>query len=217
MFLGHYAIALAAKPAMPRRSVGWSFLAAQLLDILWAAFVLGGLEHMRIVPHILPASSLVLYDIPWSHGLVMALVWGWFCFRFTKSIVLALCVISHWVLDFIVHTPDLPVWRGGAVLGLGLWRYREATVAVELLMFAIGLWIYMRSTRPRNTLGRTGMPALAVFLTVTFLMNTYGPPPPSVRALTMGGEISFLLLAAVAALVDRGREPRPGAALSIAE
>lgn len=217
MFLGHYAVALAAKPAIPRRSAGWSFLAVQFLDILSAALVLLGVEKVRILPGFLPGSPLVLTDIAWSHGLVMALIWSWFCFRLTKSAVLAACVASHWVLDFIAHQPDLPVWRGGPLLGLGLWRWREGTLAVELILFATGMLIYMRSTRPRNNAGKVAMPVFGIVLAAMFVMSLYGPLPSSMPALAIGGEVLFFLLAGIAAFADSLREYRPGTALPFAE
>src|SRR5438034_8582138 len=111
MFVGHYAVALAAKRAAPGTSLGWSFFAVQFLDVLWAMAVLVGIEHARVVPGFLPASPLDLYDMPWTHSLVMALAWSWLVFRFLKAPLVALCVFSHWVLDFIAHGPDLPLLR----------------------------------------------------------------------------------------------------------
>src|ERR1700704_773658 len=111
MFVGHYAVALAAKRIAPRTSMGALFLAVQFLDILWAPAILLGIEHAQIVPGRLPASSLVFTYYPWTHGLLMALGWAWLTFRLSKNVTLGVLVFSHWLLDFIVHTPDLPLYR----------------------------------------------------------------------------------------------------------
>jgi hypothetical protein len=209
MFVGHYAIALAAKPLAPRISLGWTFLAVQLLDILWAPAILLGLEHARIVPGYLPASNFVFSDYPWTHSLLMAMAWSWLVFRFSKSAILGGCVFSHWALDWIVHTPDLPLFRGGPVVGLGLWHYRAGTLIVETAMLLAGLYAYMRWTRPRTPAGRFAMPLYAGVLLVVNALNLYGPPPSSMRVVAIEGELLFLALAAIAWRLDRMREALP--------
>jgi hypothetical protein len=205
MFIGHYGIALAAKRLAPGKSLGWNFIAVQFLDILWAPAVLAGIEHVRIVPGFMPASSLDFYDFSWTHGLAMAAVWSWFFYRITRSRLLGMLVFSHWVLDYFV--PDLPLFRGGLKVGLGLWNFRAATVVVESAIVIAGLAIYLGATRARNAAGRWGMIALCVFLIVSEIANIYGPPPPNVRTMAIAGEISFLVFAGIAAWLDRMREP----------
>jgi hypothetical protein len=207
MFVGHYAVALAAKRITPRTSMGMLFLAVQFLDILWVPAILLGIEHAQVVPGRLPASSLVFTYYPWTHGLLMAFGWGWLVFRFSKNFVLGILVFSHWVLDFIVHVPDLPIYRGGELLGLGLWRYREATLLVEVGMLLLGLWIYLRSTQATEQAGTYAMKTFVSVLIAMEVLNLYGPAPQSITAIAIFGEILFLALAGIAWWIDRFRTP----------
>jgi hypothetical protein len=209
MFVGHYAVALAAKPLAPKLSLGWTFLAVQFVDILWGPAILLGLEHVRIVPGYLPASNFVFYDFPWTHSLLMALAWSWLVFRFSKSAILGGCVFSHWALDWVVHAHDLPLYRGEPLVGLGLWHYRTGTYVVEAAMLVVGLSIYLRWTRPRTTAGRFAMPLYVVLLLGVNAANLYGPSPESVKAAAIAGEGLFLVCAVIAWRLDKMREPLP--------
>jgi hypothetical protein len=219
MFVGHYSVALAAKRFTPRTSLGILFIAVQLLDVVWAPLILLGAEHARIVPGLLPASSLDLYDMPWTHGLVAAIAWSWFAFRFSKNAVLGACIMSHWVLDFVTHRPDLPLFRGGTKVGLGLWHYREATLFVEAALLIGGLLVYERSTRAKTAAGEY---AMRVFVGVMILIeayNLYGPIPGSIQQVAISAEIAYVVFAAVAWRLDLLREPieRVEAPISILE
>src|SRR3954470_21958054 len=131
MFIGHFAVAFAAKRVAPRTSLGATFVAAQLVDLLWPIFLLLGWEQVRITPSANPFLVLDFTSYPWSHSLAMGLVWGAafgaLYFAVTKygrgALVVGLLVPSHWILDFFAHRPDLPLYPGGAErLGLGLWN-----------------------------------------------------------------------------------------------
>ena len=210
MFVGHYGIALAAKRMSPRTSLGWTFLAVQFLDILWVPLLLLGVEQARLIPGYLPASSIKFIDYPWTHSLVMAIAWSWLVFRFSKNAVLGGCVLSHWVLDWIVHVRDLPLYRGGPVVGLGLWNSRAGTLIVESLFLIVGLWIYLRATKPRNTLGQYGMIVFVVLMILFEALNIYGSDEPgNVRMMAIAGEAIYLGFAFVAYWLDRVREPLP--------
>jgi hypothetical protein len=207
MFVGHYGVALAAKRFAPNVSLGWTFLAVQALDVLWAPAILLGLEHARVVPGYLPASSLELYDMPWTHSLIMALAWSWLVFRVWKSAVLAFCVFSHWLLDLIAHAPDLPVLRGGPCLGFGLWRSVPATIITETVFLMIGLFVYMRFTRPRSPAGKFAMPAYVAVLLAVGIAGILVPPPPNIKMVAIFAEAAYLVFALIAAWVDKFREP----------
>src|SRR5262249_4990880 len=135
MFVGHFAVGLMAKRAAPRLGLPILFAAVQFLDILFPIFILIGVEHARIVPGLMAASYMVLYDIPWSHSLVFSLLWsGLFALpfilrrRWREAAVLAICVFSHFVLDVVTHRPDMPLWPGAhEKWGLGLWNSIPAT------------------------------------------------------------------------------------------
>jgi hypothetical protein len=207
MFVGHYAVALAAKRFTPRTSLGILFIAVQLLDVVWAPLILFGVEHARIVPGLLPASSLDLYDMPWTHGLVAAIAWSWFTFRFSKNGVLGACVMSHWILDFATHRPDLPLFRGGTKVGLGLWRFREASFLVEAALLIGGLLIYEHATRPKTPTGAYAMRAFAGAMILIEAYNLYGPTPASIQQVAISAEAAYLVLAAIAWRLDLLREP----------
>ncbi len=202
MFIGHFAVAFAAKRASPRTSLGTTFVAAQLVDLLWPIFLLLGWEQVRITPNTNPFLVLDFVHYPWSHSLLMGLVWGvvlgglYMAVTRNKrgALVVALLVPSHWVLDLIVHVPDLLLYPGGSTrLGLGLWRNPAATVVLEVVLFAVGLVMYVRSTQPRDRIGRYGLWALAVFLVGGYVASAGSPPPPNVRALAWTALIGWPL------------------------
>jgi hypothetical protein len=156
MFVGHYAVALAAKKAAPRAPFGTLFLAAQFLDLLWPAFLLLGIEHVGIAPGNTAFTPLDFYDYPISHSLLTVVGWSvafalvyWVMTRDSRSsLVLAACVLSHWVLDFVSHRPDMPLAPGvSRYVGLGLWNSVPATIMVELVMFFVGLVLFLSSSK----------------------------------------------------------------------
>jgi hypothetical protein len=184
MFLGHYALGLAAKRASPGLSLGVLFLAAQLADILWPFLLALGLEQVRIDPGNTAFTPLDFVAYPYSHSLVLLVIWGlaagWLFARGDRrsvAIVTAL-VVSHWVLDVITHRPDMPVYPGGPKAGLGLWNFVGATVAIELAMFAAGVWLYLGATRPRDAAGRWGFMLLISTLLGIYVGDALSPSWP---------------------------------------
>ena len=123
MFIGHYGVALAAKKFEPKLSLGWTFAAAQVVDILWTIFVLTGLEQVEIHPGHTAASPLNFVSYPYSHSLLMAVVWSAAVYGIARlawsaraALILGAVALSHWFLDVPVHLPDLPLhhFRCGA-------------------------------------------------------------------------------------------------------
>jgi len=214
MFLGHYAVALGAKRAAPSVSLGTLFAAAAFLDLVWPVLVLAGVERVAIAPGTTAFTPLDFQYYPISHSLAMAVVWGLafgsvhLVIKRTPpaAIVLALVVVSHWLLDAVVHRPDLPLMPGGKTLiGFGLWNSIPATLAVELSMYAVGLVIYARMTRARDRIGRWGFAAFALFLPVVYAVASFGPPPPSASAVAWA-DVGQWLVILWAAWVDRHRQ-----------
>jgi hypothetical protein len=202
MFIGHFAVAFAAKRAAPKTSLGTTFVAAQLADLFWPIFLLLGWERVRITPNTNPFLILDFTSYPWSHSLVMELAWGigfgalYFLIRRSGrgAIVVALLVPSHWILDLIAHRPDLPLYPGGAArFGLGLWNNPIATIVVEGLVFIIGVTVYARATRPRDRAGGWGFWGLVAFLVLLYVVSSVSPPPPSVNALAWSALIGWPL------------------------
>ena len=217
MFVGHYAAAFAAKAVEPKTPL-WVYVAgAQLVDIGWATFVAAGIEHTR-VDEALPGSTLDLYDMPWTHSLPAALVWSagaaLLCVVLLRasllaSAVIALTVFSHWVLDFLVHRPDLLVYPGGPKVGLALWNLPVPEQAVEmgLLGLAGACWV-----GARVRLGRTIWPAIvfmALLIGLQILAMFSAPPPGEMTTKTALTEVTvYLVVTAIAVLVDRSSTQR---------
>jgi uncharacterized membrane protein len=214
MFLGHYALAFAAKPASPRMSLGVLFLAAQLADLLWPFLLAAGLEHVRIDPGNTAFTPLDFVSYPYSHSLLLLPIWGlaagWLFARGDRrgvAIVTALAA-SHWVLDALTHRPDMPLFPGGPKIGLGLWNSVGATVAIELPMFAVGVWLYLRATRPRDGVGRWGLILLVVTLLAIYIGDALSSAtPPSVGALTGVAALGGVLFTTWSWWADRHRTP----------
>ncbi len=205
MFIGHFALGLAAKRATPRISLAVLFAAALLADLLWPIFLALGVERVRIDPGNTAVTPLDFVSYPYSHSLVTLILWGvvfGFIYRAMTGkddrafIVIAGLVVSHWLLDFVTHRPDMPLYPGGPKLGLGLWNSVVATIVVELVMFGIGLWIYLRATRARGQVGRLAILGFALFLLSLYGLNLMGGPPPSESILPAAAILgsSFLLL-----------------------
>ena len=216
MFLGHFGLAFAAKDVAPRVSLGTTIFAAEFLDWLWPVFVLSGIETVEIAPGITRVTPLDFVHYPWSHSLAMAALWGvlfaatyWLLKRDRAGALwLGALVVSHWLLDWVVHRPDLPLYPGdGARYGLGIWNSLPASVAIELALLAAGIGFYLRATRARDRIGTYALWALAAFLLMAYAGAVFGPPPPSPQAVVMSDLAGFLLVA-WGWWVDRHRAPR---------
>jgi hypothetical protein len=219
MFIGHYAVALAAKRLAPRTSLGTLFAAAQLLDLAWPVLVLAGVEEVRIAPGDTAFTPLEFVSYPISHSAAAVALWSALFgavylvrtrYR-TGAWVTGALVASHWLLDAVAHRPDLPLWPGGPKVGLGLWGSVPATLALEAAAFAAGAWLYLSATIPRDRVGRWALAALLGFLGATYAATAMGPPPPSVPALAATSLLLWLLIP-WAAWADRHRDPIPGRA-----
>lgn len=212
MFIGHYAVALAAKKAAPKVSLGTALLAAEFLDFVWPVLLLAGAEHFRIAPGVTKVTPLDFHDYPYSHSLVSALGWsalfGGAHYAVKRdrraALVLGTVVFSHWVCDWLVHRPDLPVLPHGPYAGLGLWNSVAATLLLEGGMFLAGLWLYVRMTQAKDGVGRWGFWSLLAFVVMIYVGNVFGPPPPNERVVAWMG-LSQWLMVAWAAWADRHR------------
>lgn len=217
MFIGHYALGLAAQRAAPRTSLGTLFVAPTLADLLWPVFLLLGWEHSHVVLGPNPFLMLWLDDIPYSHSLVTLIVWGaLFGYLYWRrrgdkraALVIGLLVVSHWVLDVITHRPDMPLYPGSPKLGLGLWNSPTATMIVEGVMLIAGIAIYTSVTRARDGIGRWGFWALIALLAVSYVVSTTAPPPTGQTALAIGGIIFGWVFVLFGWWVDRHRQAIP--------
>ena len=215
MFIGHFALALAARRAAPQTSLGALTIAAQLTDLVWPVLLLLGVEHVEIDPGNTVITPLAFTDYPITHSLLGVVVWAalaaglWFAWRRDRraALVIGALVLSHWLLDLLTHRPDLPLLPGDPHrVGLGLWNSAAGTVLVEGGLFAAGLWLYLRATRARDGAGRWGMALYAAVLVLIYVVNLTAPPPPSARAIGVAG-LALWLFPLWAYWFDRHREP----------
>jgi hypothetical protein len=186
MFIGHEAVALAAKRMAPRTSLGTLVMAVGWLDLVWPVFLLLGIEHVRIDPGNTAFTPLNFVDYPYTHSLLFAAIWaiafGTVYFLIRKdsrgAFVTSLAVFSHWPLDAIVHRADLLLIPGGSVrIGMGLWNSIAATLVIEIAMFAIGILLYLRSTKSKGAMGHVSFWSFVVVLMAIYFSSINSPPP----------------------------------------
>jgi len=204
MFIGHFAMGFGAKKYAPTVSLGILFLACQLADFIWPNLVLLGIESVEIEPGITAMTPFNFVHYPYSHSLIALLLWaslfGALYAFLTRAgtraaIVIGVLVLSHWILDVVTHRPDMPITLSDATLiGAGLWNYPVVAVSLELLLFAGGVWLYARHTRPLNRKGHIGFWGLVIFLLVVYMANLAGPLPPSATAVAWSAQALWLVV-----------------------
>jgi hypothetical protein len=217
MFIGHYAAGLAAKRFAPQASLGALVAAPILLDLLWPIFLLLGQEHVSIVPNGNPFLRLQFDSYPISHGLIAVLGWATLYasvyFGLTRylagTIVIWIGVLSHWVMDYVVHLPDLPLSAHSRLYGLGLWNHRWWTVVLELALFVAGVWIYQRTTRAKSSTGLYIFISFIFVLLLAYAAAVFGPAPTSVRKVAGFALLTWLAIP-WAWWFDTHHEPRSG-------
>ena len=214
MFIGHFGVGFAAKKIDHKPSLGTLFIATQFIDLLWPFFLILGIEKVEIEPGISAMNPFDFTYYPFSHSLLGVLVWAllfgvvYFLFKknFKSALVLGALVISHWVLDLIVHIPDLPIFPGGSIkVGFGLWNSVTATIIIEGLIFLVGIYLYFKSTKAENKKGKFALWSLVIFLILVYVMNIIGPPPNSAEAIGYVG-LSQWLIIAWGYWIDRNRK-----------
>ncbi len=222
MFVGHLGVAMAAKVVEPRVSLGVLVAAAYGVDLLWPIFLLAGVESVSVAPGATAFTPLAFEAYPWTHSLAMSLIWGGVAGgmlyvlgrgRRVATLVGAV-VVSHWVLDAVVHAPDLPLWPRGPEVGLGLWHSVAGTLAVEGLLFAGALFFYLRAFPVTERGSRAGLAALVGVVVLIWLSGPFAPPPPGEEAVAVAG-LALWILPFWAWRVEArraGRSPGPASA-----
>ncbi|HEX5070148.1 MAG TPA: hypothetical protein VFV78_08015 [Vicinamibacterales bacterium] len=204
MFIGHFGVGFGAKRVAPSLSLGALILACQLADLIWPTLVIAGVESVAVAPGDTVVTPLRFESYPYSHSLLGLAIWAaiaaWLYRALSGAslralLVLAAVVLSHWVLDVLTHRPDMPLaFADQAKLGLNLWRSLPATMAVEGVMFAAGVWLYLAATRARDRVGVYAFWGLIVFLAIIYVANLFGPAPPSAAAVAWTAEAMWLLV-----------------------
>lgn len=216
MFVGHYAAGLALKKYEKRASLGVLFLAVQFVDILFFPLVLLGIERINIVENFTQSTHFELEYMPFTHSLVGGLFWAavaYAVFRWIVvkqkgvALVVALAVFSHWLLDLITHTPDLPIWNDASLkLGLGLWNNSVAAYSLEAALLLGALWLYLGSTTATSRVGKYGMGVLVVFMLLINIVNIFGPLAGDSKVMLSGAALAaYFLFAAIAFWLDKKR------------
>lgn len=214
MFIGHFGVGLAAKKVDQKPSLGTLFFASQFIDLLWPIFLLLGIEQVIIDPGNTAFTPLDFVYYPFTHSLVGVLFWaivvGGVYYLIKKNlktgILLGALVVSHWVLDFLTHAPDLPIAPGlDLKVGLGLWNSLIFTLLFETVIFAVGIFLYLKITQAKNKKGEYGFWGLIIFLILIYIMNVFGSTPPNEEVIAWAGNLQWLFVL-WAYWVDKNRD-----------
>jgi len=216
MFVGHYSVAFAVKSEQNKIPLWVLFVAVQLLDFIWAPLVLLGIEKMRIAPGITAANPLDLYYMPYTHSLIGALVWSALAFlvytvssgtKVSAALIVALAVFSHWILDLIVHRPDLAIYDDTVKVGFGLWNYRGLEFGLEVAILVAGIIIYLKRNVVRSVVRKYSLIIFGALLILIQTGNTFvSRPLSSNHAVAVTALISYTLFTAVAFLLEKKRK-----------
>ncbi len=219
MFAGHIGAGMAIARAERRVNVGVFVLAAVLLDVVLWLLVLLGWESVTI-PANFQSTHQTEFVFPWSHGLLASVAWsvlagaaiyygypGLNRDRLRAAGLVAAAVFSHWLLDALVHAPELPLaGDGSAKVGLALWNNLPVALVVESLIALAGLWMFVSGARlPRAR--KAWLAVLSVLaLAGTLAGMTVAPAPPSAMAMAASSLVTLALVGAWACWLGR----RPG-------
>ena len=178
-----------------------------------------GLEHAT-VPEAYATRHYLLFSFPYSHGLLPLLLWAAaFGFLISRAygidsqrvwFVLALVVLSHYLLDGIVHVAGLPVaGENSPKLGLGLWKHMRLELTIESLMAAVGIAVYWRlAGSSGSAMGRYGMAVFVALVTAMTWTQLGATVPPPARQLTVAWIVVPVLFAMIAYFLDCKRARR---------
>jgi len=200
MFIGHFALAYGSRKWDQLPSLAVMFVAVQFLDLLWPIFVIAGIETFEIEPGNTALTPLNFTHYPYSHSLLMSIVWAVLFagvyFGFTKNrrgaFLLGCLVLSHWILDYLTHRPDLQLTPFSELrVGLGLWNHPVVEVIIEAGLFFTGVYLYVKSTVINRKIAFWSL--IIAFLAIHFL-NLFGPPPPSVNAVAWSANLMWLFI-----------------------
>ena len=215
MFVGHYGVAFAVETERNKIPLWVLFVAVQLLDFLWAPLVLLGIEKVRFVPGITATNALDLYYMPYTHSLIGALFWSAVAFAIYKigwrniasnsaALLVGFAVFSHWLLDLIVHRPDLAIYDDTLKVGFGLWNHRGIEFVLEIGILVFGMIVYLKRN---NAIARKiGIIIFTAALVLIQTSNTFLRRPPSTdRAFAITAFVFYTVFAVIAFLLEKRR------------
>ncbi|MGA9102109.1 hypothetical protein [Aeromicrobium sp.] len=215
MFVGHYGVSFAARSTSVSVPLWVWFVAVQWLDLVFMTLALAGVEKVRITAGFTESNDLDLYYMPYSHGLVGALILSVVFAGIVAAVfpaarrplgfgLVAFAVFSHWLLDLVMHTPDMPLLDDSSTkVGLGLWNHVAIAFPLELLVLGLGMLIYARSVELVERSGRLILLAFFVLMALLQVYGTFSPSPESSAAFAGSALAGYVLLAALAAWVER--------------
>ncbi len=208
MFVGHYSVSFAGRATEKRLPLWLLFLAVQWIDVMWSIFVLLGIEKVRIIPGFTASNDLDLYYMPYTHSLLGVLCWSALAYVVCQlvpqlrgkraGLILAVAVFSHWVLDLIVHVPDMSLYDSVGKMGFGLWNHRAAAFALEMAVLLGGAALLYRTAAHKARLI-----GFVIFLACVQVFNTFFfPPPKSDHAMAITAFVFYIVLALIAWWVE---------------
>lgn len=218
MFVGHLAVALGAKRSAPKVNLAWLVAAVCALDLVWPILVIAGVEQVSVVPGATAFNPLVFDSYPWSHSLAMACVWGAALYALARwrhigrpdARLLFILVLSHWLLDFVSHAPDMPLWPGASSpkLGLGLWNSIPATFAVEGALWLGAIVIYLSGRPLRGSRSKLAFWSFVGVSTLLWAAGPFSPPPPNAAIVGWMALIGWVMIPWAAAADKRAPSGR---------
>jgi len=219
MFIGHYAVSFALKATQKKASLGLLFIGVQFVDLLFFTFTLFGIESFKLIENYTESTHFQLEYMPYSHSLFAVLLWSLAIYfllkklikkekrqneKITVTMAVAMAIISHWALDLVVHTPDLPLFIDNSYLyGFGLWNNALLTYILEAILIVGGLCMYLKSTYKAGVndtiASKYGMICFVIVLLSINVINIFGPL--SVEDTTLSTAVSALIAYIVFAMI----------------
>lgn len=216
MFAGHVGAAMAIGRAERRVNLGVLVFAAMLLDFVLWLLVLLGWESVDI-PANFNATHQLEFVFPYSHSLLASIGWSvlagaatflWYPAlnhaKLRAAAFVSAAVFSHWLLDALVHRPELPIAGDStAKVGLWLWQNMPVALALEAFVALAGLYLFV-SGASLSRAKRLVLSVLSLLIVgFTVLGMTVAPPPPSAVAMATSSLVTIIVVSALAAWLGR--------------
>jgi hypothetical protein len=227
MFIGHYAVSFALKATQKKASLGLLFIGVQFVDLLFFSLTLFGIESFSLIENYTESTHFQLEYMPYSHSLVSVLIWSLAIYfllkilikkekeqsgKITVAFALTIAVISHWCLDLVVHTPDLPLFIDNThFYGFGLWNNAVLTYTLEAILLVGGLCMYLKSTYNSGIndtgISKYGMIFFVVVLLIVNVINIFGPLSVEDTKIStaVAALIAYMVFAIIAFWLDKKR------------